>query len=62
MKMSMTTKQAAEKWNISDRRVRILCAEGKYLALTKKAVGGKYPMMLSSRQMAVISLLIVCWI
>ena len=25
----MTVKQAAEKWGISDRRVRILCAEGK---------------------------------
>lgn len=27
--MYMTVKQAAEKWNISDRRVRILCSEGK---------------------------------
>lgn len=27
--MHMTVKQAAEKWGISDRRVRILCAEGK---------------------------------
>lgn len=27
--MYMTVKQAAEKWRISDRRVRILCAEGK---------------------------------
>ena len=27
--MYMTIKQAAEKWGISDRRVRILCAEGK---------------------------------
>ena len=27
--MCMTVKQAAEKWGISDRRVRILCAEGK---------------------------------
>ena len=25
----MTVKQAAERWNISDRRVRLLCAEGK---------------------------------
>ena len=25
----LTVKQAAEKWGISDRRVRILCAEGK---------------------------------
>ena len=27
--MYITVKQAAEKWGISDRRVRILCAEGK---------------------------------
>lgn len=27
--MYMTVKQAAEKWEISDRRVRILCSEAK---------------------------------
>ena len=27
--MAMTTKQASEKWGISDRRIRVLCAEGK---------------------------------
>ena len=27
--MYMSVKQAAEKWGISDRRVRILCSEGK---------------------------------
>lgn len=27
--MFMTVKQAAQKWGISDRRVRILCADGK---------------------------------
>lgn len=27
--MYLNVKQVAEKWNISDRRVRILCAEGK---------------------------------
>lgn len=27
--MFMTAKQAAEKWGLSDRRVRVLCAEGK---------------------------------
>ena len=27
--MFMTIKQAAEKWGISDRRIRVLCAEGK---------------------------------
>ena len=27
--MYITVKQVAEKWGISDRRVRILCSEGK---------------------------------
>ena len=27
--MAMTTKQAAEKWSISDRRVRTLCVNGQ---------------------------------
>ena len=27
--MAMTTKKASELWCISDRRIRILCAEGK---------------------------------
>ena len=27
--MAMTTKRASEKWGISDRRIRILCATGK---------------------------------
>ena len=27
--MFMSTKEAAEKWGISDRRVRVLCSEGK---------------------------------
>lgn len=27
--MFMTVKEAAEKWGISDRRIRLLCAEGK---------------------------------
>lgn len=27
--MSMTTKQASIKWGISDRRIRLLCSEGK---------------------------------
>ena len=27
--MFMTVKQAAEKWGVSDGRIRILCAEGK---------------------------------
>lgn len=43
MKMSMTTKQAAEKWNISDRRVRILCAEGKIPGAYQEGRGWKIP-------------------
>ena len=27
--MAMTTKKASEKWGISDRRIRILCSQGK---------------------------------
>ena len=34
--MYITVKQAAEKWGISDRRVRILCAEGKILGVTRE--------------------------
>ena len=36
----MTVKQAAEKWGISDRRVRILCAEGKVAGVTRE--GGSW--------------------
>jgi len=32
----MTVKQAAEQWNISDRRVRLLCAEGKIEGMIRK--------------------------
>ena len=34
--MYITVKQAAEKWGISDRRVRILCSEGKILGVTRE--------------------------
>ena len=34
--MYMTVKEAAKKWNISDRRVRILCAEGKIPGVTRE--------------------------
>lgn len=34
--MYMTGKQAAEKWGISDRRVRILCAQGKVSGVTRE--------------------------
>lgn len=34
--MYMTVKQAAGKWGISDRRVRILCSEGKIPGVTRE--------------------------
>ncbi len=34
--MYMTVKEAAEKWGISDRRVRILCSEGKIPGVTRE--------------------------
>jgi len=34
--MYMTVKQAAEKWGISERRVRILCAEGKVFGVIRE--------------------------
>lgn len=41
--MFMTTKQAAEQWGISDRRVRILCAEGKIPGAYQEGRGWKIP-------------------
>lgn len=41
--MFMTVKQAAEKWGISDRRVRILCAEGKIPGAFQVGRGWKVP-------------------
>lgn len=41
--MSMTVRQAAEKWNISDRRVRTLCAEGKIPGVYQEGRGWKIP-------------------
>ncbi len=34
--MYMTVRQAAEKWGISDRRVRVLCSEGKIPGVTRE--------------------------
>lgn len=34
--MYMTVKQASEKWGISDRRIRILCAEGRIPGVTRE--------------------------
>ena len=41
--MFITVKQAAEKWGISDRRVRILCAEGKIPGAFQQGRGWKIP-------------------
>ena len=35
--MAMNAKQAAEKWNISDRRVRTLCVNGQIEVLIVSA-------------------------
>ena len=39
----ITTKQASEQWAISDRRVRLLCAEGKIPGAVKQGRGYKIP-------------------
>lgn len=41
--MYMTVKQAAEKWGISDRRVRILCSERKIPGVTRDGRSWKIP-------------------
>ncbi|GFH41757.1 cell division protein Fic [Lactococcus hodotermopsidis] len=41
--MYITVKQAAEKWGISDRRVRILCAEGKIVGAIQLGRAWKIP-------------------
>ena len=41
--MFMTAKQVAEKWGLSDRRVRILCAEGKIPGVFQEGRGWKIP-------------------
>ena len=42
--MFITAKQAAEKWGMSDRRVRILCAEGKVPGAFQEGRSWKIPM------------------
>ncbi len=41
--MFMTVKEASEKWGISDRRVRILCAEGKIFGAYQQGRAWKIP-------------------
>jgi len=39
----ITTKQASEQWGISDRRVRLLCAQGKISGVVKQGRSYKIP-------------------
>ncbi len=41
--MYMTVKEASERWGISDRRVRILCSEGKIPGAYQEGRGWKIP-------------------
>lgn len=41
--MFMSVKQAAEKWGISDRRIRVLCSEGKIPGAYQEGRGWKIP-------------------
>lgn len=41
--MLMNVKQAAEKWGISDRRIRVLCSEGKIPGAYQEGRGWKIP-------------------
>ena len=41
--MYISVKQAAEKWGISDRRVRILCSEGKIPGVIRDGRRWKIP-------------------
>ncbi|MBQ9832357.1 MAG: Fic family protein [Clostridia bacterium] len=41
--MFMTAKQASEKWGISDRRIRVLCSEGKICGAYREGRGWKIP-------------------
>lgn len=41
--MFMTVKEAAQKWGISDRRIRVLCSEGKIPGAFQEGRGWKIP-------------------
>lgn len=43
MKMYITVKQAAEKWGISERRIRVLCTQGKINGAYQEGRGWKIP-------------------
>lgn len=41
--MFMTVKQSSEKWGISDRRIRVLCTEGKIPGAYREGRAWKIP-------------------
>ena len=41
--MFITVKQAASKWGISDRRIRVLCSQGKIPGAYQEGRGWKIP-------------------
>lgn len=41
--MYITVKQAAEKWGISERRIRVLCTQGKINGAYQEGRGWKIP-------------------
>lgn len=41
--MFLTVKEVAKKWGISDRKVRVLCSEGKIPGAYQKGRGWKIP-------------------
>lgn len=41
--MYITVKQAAEKWGISERRIRALCADGKITGAFQEGRGWRIP-------------------
>ena len=41
--MYITVKQAAEKWGISERRIRVLCVQGKINGAYQEGRGWKIP-------------------
>lgn len=42
IKTYIIVKQAAEKWGISERRIRVLCVQGKLVEPNKKGIVEKY--------------------
>ena len=59
--MYMSVKQTAEKWGITDRRVRILCSEGKIPGVIREGRSWKIPEEAKNQRMVDISLRKVCF-